>query len=64
LRDKVLAELSSMQTSIRAVRRTVNGYAIVIDACDIRKFLNTFKDNDITIQKDSMLFIELWKGEK
>jgi putative component of toxin-antitoxin plasmid stabilization module len=64
--QEVVNELRLMEdqgmTIIRAVRRTVSGYGIAIDACDTRSFLNTFKDNDVSIQKDSMLFIESWKG--
>ena len=67
LKDRVVAELHLMvkagKTTVWTIRRTVSGYAVVMDACDIRGLLNTFKDNDVTIQKDSMLFIELWKGE-
>ena len=66
LKNMVVSEVAKMavegKTSIRAIRRTVSGYAVVMDACDTRGLLSTFKDNDVTIQKDSMLFIELWKG--
>lgn len=51
-------------TIIRAKRKTVSGYAIVIDACDIRGIEKEFKGKQMDIQKDSMLFIEAWDGQE
>ena len=64
--DQAMYEARKMQdkglTVVHTVRKTVSGYAIVMDACDIRGFLNTFKDREVSIQKDSMLFVECWEG--
>jgi len=55
------------RTTVHAMRRTVSGYAISFDACDTRDLLEFVQSLDIktdknTLQRDSMVFIEQWKG--
>jgi len=60
---RVKAHISTeMDTHIHILRPTVNGYAIVIDACDMRSFYKEFKGEEIDVQKDSMVFVEKWDG--
>lgn len=47
-------------TEIIALRETVTGYHIVINACDTRDLLKRHKHIDL--QRDSMVFIESWEG--
>jgi hypothetical protein len=56
--------VEGMPTTIRAIRKTVSGYAIVIDACDIRGLQGEFAGKEIDIQKDSMVFVERWEGQE
>jgi len=51
-------------TKVHAIRETVSGYHIVFDACDTRGFMQAFKDEPIEIQRDSLVFIETWEGDK
>jgi hypothetical protein len=68
LLSKVLHEARKLElqglTTVHTHRKTVSGYAVVMDACDIRGFLDTFKDREVSIQKDSMLFVESWDGKE
>jgi hypothetical protein len=55
--------LGTSATKLHTCRKTVNGYAIVFDACDTRGLMTFCKEQGIptdknTLQKDSMLFIE------
>ena len=53
------------KTVIHCIRKTVTGYAIVIDACDTRGLLTFCCKElhvDAGIQRDSMVFVEKWKG--
>jgi len=55
---------SEYKTVIHCARKTVTGYAIVIDACDTRgllSFCNGIRV-DVDLQRDSMVFVEKWKG--
>jgi hypothetical protein len=49
---------------VHAIRETPNGFAISVEACDTRELLLKFKEKEIDIQRDSMLFLEQYKGEK
>jgi hypothetical protein len=64
----VCVKLHEMGTKIHVVRPTVSGFAVVIDACDMRPFYEVYgqdKDNDfIDVQRDSMVFVEKWDGTK
>ena len=51
-----------MDTKIYTLRSTVSGYAVVIEACDTRGFLKEFKSEEVDMQRDSMVFVEAWKG--
>jgi len=51
-----------MHTTIYASRATPNGWALSIGACDTRGLLERFKDDEVTIQRDSMLFLERYDG--
>jgi len=64
--DKVITKLYEMNAKIYTIRPTVSGYAVVIEACDMRPFYDVFgseKNNDfINLQRDSMVFVEKWDG--
>ena len=62
--DKLLLDrvLKNIGSRIHVVRPTVSGYAVVIDACDMRDFYKEFKGEPIDVQKDSMVFVEKWTG--
>ena len=49
-------------TEVHAIRQTVTGYAVIIEACDARGVIEIFKDRELDFQRDSMLFVEQWKG--
>lgn len=54
-------------TKLHAVRKTVSGYHIVIDACDTRQLMAYCKEWSIPIdskqlQRDSMVFVEQLNG--
>lgn len=51
-------------TTVHAIRETVSGFHIVFDACDTRELMQKFKDDPIEIQRDSLVFIETWEGDK
>ncbi len=53
-------------TKIHVIRKTVNGYHIVLDACDTRVLIKHCEEKKIPIDmkqlhRDSMLFVEQWK---
>jgi hypothetical protein len=62
--DKVLNKVKEMDTKIHVVRKTVSGYAVVIEACDMRSFYDEFRDKEVDVQRDSMVFVEKWDGTK
>jgi len=59
-----LQEYLDKITKLHVVRETVSGYHIVFDACDTRGLMDKFKDYPIDLQRDSLLFVETWEGEK
>jgi len=65
--DKVIAKLNEMDAKIHVVRPTVTGYAVVIEACDMRPFYaeygNEGNNKFIDVQRDSMVFVEKWDGK-
>ena len=63
LMDGILAYLETI-TTVRAIRKTVSGYHIVFDACDTRELMSKWKDYPIDLQRDSLLFVETWEGER
>ncbi|MFA7219027.1 MAG: hypothetical protein WC119_00680 [Synergistaceae bacterium] len=48
------------KATIRAFRKTPNGFAIVFDACDTRGLIKYYEERhiDCSLQRDSMLFVE------
>jgi hypothetical protein len=54
-----------MKTKIVAIRKTVSGSHIVIEACDTRELMNWCELNEfkVDVQKDSMLFVEQYEGK-
>lgn len=63
---EILSYIGKMEeegkTKLYTFKRTVSGYAVVIDACDVRQFEKKFKDYQVDIQRDSMLFVDCWDG--
>jgi len=55
---------AEMDTKIHVVRKTPNGWAVSIEACDTRGLLAEFKDYEIDIQRDSMIFLEQYAGKE
>ena len=54
-----------MDTTVHCMRKTVSGWAIVIDACDTRELIRLCKSAfrvEIDLQRDSMVFLEQWQG--
>ena len=56
---------SKGNTKVHVCRKTVNGYAIVFDACDTRGLIRFCQAYGVhtdqnTLQKDSMLFVEMF----
>jgi len=47
---------------IHAYRKTPNGFAISVEACDTRGLMSKFKGKDIDIQRDSMIFLERFQN--
>lgn len=62
LLDRVHNYLANMGAVVHTFRKTVSGYVIVIDACDMRGFYKEFEGQPIDVQKDSMVFVEKWTG--
>jgi hypothetical protein len=62
LLQEVQSHLVSIGTKVHVVRPTVSGWAVVIDACDMRAFYDEFRGEAIDVQKDSMVFVEKWDG--
>ena len=62
LLDRVVGHFVNKDITVHVARPTVSGYAVVIDACDLRDFYKEFEGLDIDIQKDSMVFVEKWDG--
>jgi len=60
VRDYVQTELPT--ECIHAIRETPNGFAISVEACDTRGLMSKFQGKDIDIQRDSMIFLEQYKG--
>lgn len=57
--DELLSYLRDMPTSIHCIKDTVNGYAIVFNACDTRGLINFCKEIGIeaSLHRDSMVFV-------
>ena len=51
-----------MNVPVHVARPTVSGYAVVVQACDLRGFYKEFDGKEIDVQKDSMVFVEKWDG--
>ena len=51
-------------TKVHAVRATLAGYHIVFEACDTRGLMEKFKGAPIDLQRDSLLYVESWEGQK
>jgi len=67
--DKVITKVKELNTKIHVIQPTVTGYAVVIEACDMRPFYDVFGNNNnegnndyIDVQRDSMVFVEKWDG--
>jgi len=60
--DKIVSHFNDMRIPIHVIRPTVSGYAVVVDACDLRGFYQLVKDYPVDVQKDSMVFVEKWDG--
>jgi hypothetical protein len=60
--------LGTKDILIHFLRKTPSGYAIIIPACDMRGFDMEFnkekREKIIDIQRDSMVFVQRWKGEE
>lgn len=56
---------SSVKTIVHVFRKTVSGYVIVFNACDTRQLMIHCKDigAEADLQRDSMVFVEQWKGK-
>jgi putative component of toxin-antitoxin plasmid stabilization module len=66
--DMVLYNVRQLDTTIHFVRPTVSGYAVVIEACDMRPFYAQFgtpeNNKYVDVQRDSMVFVEKWDGKE
>lgn len=62
LLDDVVGFFVDRDVNVYVARPTVSGYAVVVDACDLREYYDKFKDEEIDVQKDSMVFVEKWEG--
>lgn len=69
--EKILAIVAylnqTLKTTVHCMRRTVNGWAIVFNACDTRGLMSYCKEigiriDDNTLQRDSMVFVERFEG--
>jgi hypothetical protein len=50
-------------TTFWAKRKTPNGYAFSIEACDTRGLLKKFNNKKVDMHRDSMLFLEQYEGQ-
>lgn len=55
---------TQMNTTLHAIRDTPNGFALSIEACDTRGLMSEFQGKEIDIQRDSMIFLEQYNGER
>jgi len=62
LLDDVVGFFVDRDVNVYVARPTVSGYAVIVDACDLREYYDKFKDEEIDVQKDSMVFVEKWNG--
>jgi len=62
LLDRVVGFFVERDVVVYTARPTVSGFAVVIDACDMREFYSVFREDPIDVQKDSMVFVEKWDG--
>ncbi len=61
----ILAYLNQyVKTEVLVFRKTISGYHIVFNACDTRQLLVYCKEigAEVDLQRDSMVFVEQWKG--
>lgn len=63
--NKLREMIVELSTVVHTDHATVSGRAIVIDACDTRGLVELAKKEEIPldIQRDSMVFVEQWKGK-